>query len=121
MIPKFKIYLVTDSKLFPRPAAMLKRIRYLLEIAPRGSTAICLRENHLEDRRLLDLALRLRRLTARRGALLLINRRADVALFDEWGDRPPRTQIVAIGAPGAIDTADLTERFNTCLNDEARI
>ena len=80
MTPGFKIYIITDSKLFQKPAAMLRRIRYLLKIAPTGSAAVCLRENHLEDRRLLELAMRLRKLTTRRRALLTINRRVDVAL-----------------------------------------
>ncbi len=86
MTPGFKIYIITDSKLFQKPAAMLRRIRYLLKIAPTGSAAVCLRENHLEDRRLLELAMRLRKLTARRGAVLTVNRRLDVALAcDAYG------------------------------------
>jgi len=52
----------------------------------------------------------------RRAVLQVVGRRADVALFDEWGERTPRTQIVAIGAPGGINAADLTEKFNACLS-----
>jgi G3E family GTPase len=49
-----------------------------------------------------------------RAVLQVVGRRADVALLDEWGDRPRRTQIVAIGAPGSIDPVELKERFDSC-------
>jgi G3E family GTPase len=52
----------------------------------------------------------------RRAVLQVVGRRADVALDDEWGERSPRTQIVAIGAPGSIDAQALTEQFEACLN-----
>ena len=32
------------------------------------------------------------------------------------GEPSPRTQIVAIGAPGSIDAQALTEQFEACLN-----
>ncbi len=50
----------------------------------------------------------------RRAVLQVVGRRADVTLFDEWGDRPRRSQIVAIGAPGSIDAVELKERFDSC-------
>ena len=46
--------------------------------------------------------------------LQAVGRRADISLEDEWGDRPPRTQIVAIGAPGSIDDSQLTSLFSYC-------
>jgi G3E family GTPase len=52
----------------------------------------------------------------RRAVLQVVGRRADVALDDEWGERSPRTQIVAIGAPGSINPQALTEQFEACLN-----
>jgi G3E family GTPase len=52
----------------------------------------------------------------RRAVLQVVGRRADVTLDDEWGERSPRTQIVAIGAPGSIDARALTEQFEACLN-----
>ena len=52
-----------------------------------------------------------------RAVLQVVGRRADVALFDEWGDRPRRTQIVAIGAPKSIDPAVLKERFDACWGE----
>ena len=55
----------------------------------------------------------------RRAILQVVGRRSDVSLHDEWGDAKPRTQIVAIGAPGAIDADELTERFNRCLSEAA--
>ena len=45
----------------------------------------------------------------------LIGRRADVALDEEWGDVKPRTQIVAIGAPGGIHRPTLTALFSGCI------
>ena len=50
-----------------------------------------------------------------RAVLQVVGRRADVSLFDEWGDRAPHTQIVAIGALGSINTEDLTARFEACI------
>ena len=39
----------------------------------------------------------------RRAVLQIVGRRTDVTLIDEWGERPRKTQIVAIGAPESID------------------
>jgi G3E family GTPase len=55
----------------------------------------------------------------RRAVLQVVGRRADVALFDEWGERTPRTQIVAIGAPGSIDAEALTAQFDACIHESA--
>ena len=54
----------------------------------------------------------------RRAVLQVVGRRADVALLDEWNDRRPRTQIVAIGAPGSIDAEALRVRFDACVSDD---
>jgi G3E family GTPase len=51
----------------------------------------------------------------RRAVLQVVGRRSDVSLHDEWGDGQPRTQIVAIGAPGAVDPDKLSDCFNQCL------
>ena len=50
-----------------------------------------------------------------RSILQVVGRRADITLEDKWRDRRPRTQIVAIGAPGSIDDAQLTSLFSNCL------
>jgi len=39
----------------------------------------------------------------RRAVLQVVGRRADVALGKPWGETKPRTQTVAIDAPGSID------------------
>ena len=52
----------------------------------------------------------------RRAVLQVVGRRVDISLEDAWGKRPPRTQIVAIGAPGAIDKEALRTRFEQCLS-----
>ena len=52
---------------------------------------------------------------ARRAILQVIGKRVDLTLEHEWGDRTPRTQIVAIGAHGTMDGDALRERFETCI------
>ena len=52
----------------------------------------------------------------RRAVLQVVGRRVDISLEDEWGERTPRTQIVAIGAPGAIDKEALRDKFEQCLS-----
>jgi G3E family GTPase len=41
----------------------------------------------------------------------VVGKRMDVAKETPWGDRPPRTRLVAIGAPGAFDEGTLAEVF----------
>jgi G3E family GTPase len=52
---------------------------------------------------------------ARRAVLQMVGRRVDVALRDGWGKRPPRTQIVAIGAPGSINPELLRAQLEACI------
>lgn len=52
---------------------------------------------------------------SQRAILQTVGRRSEISLEDEWGDRPPHTQIVAIGAPGSIDEVQLTSLFSNCL------
>jgi G3E family GTPase len=52
----------------------------------------------------------------RRAVLHVVGRRVDVSLQDEWGQREPRTQIVAIGAAGSIDATLLEETFSSCIS-----
>ena len=51
----------------------------------------------------------------RRAVLQAVGRRVDISLQDGWGTQVPRTRIVAIGAPGAIDACTLRERFDACV------
>lgn len=51
----------------------------------------------------------------RRAVLQVVGRRAEVELHDEWGNRTPRTQIVAIGSRGSIDAEELRKLFDKCL------
>jgi G3E family GTPase len=48
--------------------------------------------------------------------LQVVGRRVDISLQDQWGPRAPRTQIVAIGAAGSIDTSLLVEAFASCIS-----
>jgi G3E family GTPase len=55
----------------------------------------------------------------RRTVLQVVGRRVDVSLQDEWGERVPRTQIVAIGAAGSIDADLLEKTFASCISGTA--
>ncbi|HET6443498.1 MAG TPA: GTP-binding protein [candidate division Zixibacteria bacterium] len=50
-----------------------------------------------------------------RAVLQVVGRRSDVTLLDEWGEKKPRTQIVAIGAPGSVDEDALKAAFESCI------
>ncbi len=76
----FRLYLITDRKLFDSPRSMLKAIEEALR---GGVRAIQLREKDLDIRSLLAMANRLRELTSRYHAKLFINDRVDVALVVE--------------------------------------
>ncbi len=52
----------------------------------------------------------------RRTVLQVVGRRVDISLQDEWGERAPRTQIVAIGAAGSIDANLLEQTFASCVS-----
>jgi G3E family GTPase len=54
----------------------------------------------------------------RRGVLQVVGRRVDISLQDEWGQRAPRTQIVAIGAAGSIDASLLENAFASCISTQ---
>lgn len=75
----FDLYLITDRKLLP-PGRLLWAVEAALEA---GVRAVQLREKDLSAAELLPLARRMRELTARFGAHLLINDRVDVALAVE--------------------------------------
>ena len=47
--------------------------------------------------------------------LQVVGRRSDISLEEEWGNRTPKTQIVAIGAPDSIEEAELTALFESCV------
>ena len=50
----------------------------------------------------------------RRALVQCVGRRTDVTLDDDWGEQAPRTRIVAIGAPEAIDADVLQDLFDGC-------
>ena len=49
----------------------------------------------------------------KRLALQAVGRRTEISELGGWGERTPRTQIVAIGA--AIDAQDLSDKFDACI------
>ena len=56
----------------------------------------------------------------RRAVLQVVGKRVNISLDQEWGDDGPRTQIVAIGAPGALDRESLQQRFDACWSPSAK-
>jgi G3E family GTPase len=55
----------------------------------------------------------------RRAVLQVVGRRVDISIQEEWGQRAPRTQIVAIGAAGSIDASLLEKTFASCISAAA--
>lgn len=51
----------------------------------------------------------------RRAILQCVGRRTDVTLAGPWGDRQPKTQIVAIGAAGMKSQMELNALFDGCI------
>jgi G3E family GTPase len=51
----------------------------------------------------------------KRLALQTVGRRTEIFELEIWRGRIPRSQIVAIGAPGGIDAAELTKQFDACV------
>ena len=73
----FKLYLITDRKLFPDRHLLFAAIEEALKS---GVKAVQLREKDLGTRELLDMAYTLKGLTTRYDAKLFINDRVDIAL-----------------------------------------
>jgi G3E family GTPase len=51
-----------------------------------------------------------------RAVLQVVGRRVDISVQEEWGQLKPRTQIVAIGAAGRIDTGLLERTVAACIS-----
>ncbi len=73
----FRLYLITDRKLFVDRLAFFSALEEALK---GGVRALQLREKDLETRALLDMAYHLREVTDRYGVKLFINDRLDIAL-----------------------------------------
>ena len=56
----------------------------------------------------------------RRAVLQVVGKRVNISLDRGWGDEAPRTRIVAIGAPGALDRESLQQRFDHCWSRSAK-
>jgi G3E family GTPase len=55
----------------------------------------------------------------RRAVLQVVGRRVDISIQEEWGQRAPRTQLVAIGEAGSIDTTLMEGIFTACMSAAA--
>jgi len=53
----------------------------------------------------------------RRVILQAVGKRVDIAIGDHWGNRTPRTRVVAIGAKGAVHESTLEAMFNYSDDD----
>jgi len=51
----------------------------------------------------------------KRIALQIVGRRTEIRVLDDWGDRIPRTKIVAIGSAREIEAERLTKLFQSCI------
>lgn len=72
----FKLYLITDRKLFTDRYSLFSAVEDALKA---GVKAVQLREKDLPIRELLDMAYRMKELTAKYNAMLFINDRVDIA------------------------------------------
>jgi G3E family GTPase len=46
----------------------------------------------------------------------VVGRRVDISIQEKWGQRIPRTQIVAIGVAGGIDAGLLERTVAACIS-----
>jgi G3E family GTPase len=57
----------------------------------------------------------------RRAVLQVVGRRVDISIQEEWGQRAPRTRIVAIGAAGGIDASLMENTVASCVSAAAEL
>ncbi len=50
----------------------------------------------------------------RQAVLHVVGRGAELELGPPWGDAPPRSRLVFIGAPGSVDPVSLTDMLRSC-------
>lgn len=55
-----------------------------------------------------------------RMTLQMVGKRASLTLAEEWGDEPPRTQIVMIASHGGLDVEKLSTQLEGCIVAETR-
>ena len=106
--PLFRFYLITGLGLCGGSVdELLARAGRFLDALPRGSAAVCVRENEVGDVVLRGIVSGARGVCRRRGAALLVNRRCDVALACGADGVHLGAKTVAIGdargiLPGAL-------------------
>ncbi len=52
----------------------------------------------------------------KRAILQVVGRRVDISLEEDWGDRAPRTRVVAIGASDRMDAGLLQRTLESCIH-----
>lgn len=113
-----RLYLITDGSSEVNTAGLLESVKEALR---GGVRLVQLREKALGGKRLLELALKMRELTAGFGARLLINDRIDVALFSGAdGVHLGQSSVSAREARGILGVGKLIGVSTHTLN-EARV
>ena len=65
-------------------------------------------------------AVQLHEMPDNRMILQMVGKRASLTLADEWGDDPPRTQIVMIASHGGLDVEALRSQLEACIVADTR-
>ena len=65
-------------------------------------------------------AVQLHEMPDNRMILQMVGKRASLTLADEWGDDPPRTQIVMIASQGGLDVEALRTQLEACIVADTR-
>jgi thiamine-phosphate pyrophosphorylase len=102
----FKLYLITDRKLFTNDYSLFTAVEDALKA---GVKAIQLREKNLQTRELLAMAYKMRELTAKYNARLFINDSVDIALcVNADGVHLGQTSMPAYAVRKVVDASRIT-------------
>ncbi len=102
----FKLYLITDRRLFTNDYSLFTAVEEALKA---GVRAVQLREKDLPTRELLDMAYKMRELTARYSARLFVNDRADIAMcVNADGVHLGQNSIPAYAVRKAVNASRIT-------------
>ncbi|HAK89620.1 MAG TPA: thiamine phosphate synthase [Nitrospiraceae bacterium] len=109
----FKLYLITDRKLFADSGLMFAAVEEALKA---GVRAVQLREKDLPTRELLYMAYKMRGLTAKYSAGFFINDRVDIALcVDADGVHLGQNSIPAYAVRKAVNASRITHHASRFL------
>jgi thiamine-phosphate pyrophosphorylase len=110
----FRVYLITDRKRMKRP--LFDAVKEALEY---GIKAVQLREKDLQTRPLLEMAYKMRELTARYGTKLFINERLDIAMAVDADGVHLGAKGIPIKAVRRVKNRDLIIGYSAHSPEEA--